>query len=128
MGFRTGAIATVWKVDEISPKITRAQISTSRKNKETGAWDTDFSAYVAFVGTATAAKALQLHEKDRIRLGDVEVTSKYDKAKSTTYTNFTVFSFEDPNAKNEAEQPKVENKVEDNTDPDLEIDDSNLPF
>ena len=86
MGFRTGAIATVWKVEEVSPKITRGQISTSRKNKATGEWETDFSSYVAFIGTATAAKALQLHEKERIRLGDVEVTSKYSKEKNMTYT------------------------------------------
>ena len=128
MGFRTGAIATIWKVEEVSPKITKGQISTSRKNKETGEWETDFSAFVAFVGTATAAKALQLHKQDRIRLKDIEVTSKYDKAKNMTYTNFTIFSFEDPNANTEAEQPKAEDKAEARTEPELEIDDSQLPF
>ena len=51
----------------------------SRKNKNTGEYETDFSGYVGFVGTVAAKKAAQLKEKDRIRLGDVDVTTKYDK-------------------------------------------------
>ena len=32
-------------------------------------------------------------EKDRIKLGDVDVTTRYDKSKSASYTNFNIYSF-----------------------------------
>lgn len=100
MGFRTGNYATIWEVTPSSDTMTRARISTSRKDKETGKYDTDFSGFVAFIGTATAKKAANLKERDRIKLGDVDVTTKYDKDKKITYTNFTIFSFENANTDN----------------------------
>lgn len=98
MGFRNGAYATVWKVEPISDTMTKTQISISRKDKSTGNYETDFSGFAAFIGSATAKKASQLKERDRIRLGDVDVTTKYDKDKQVTYTNYKVFSFEVPDA------------------------------
>ena len=94
MGFRKDAFATVWSVEPVSDTMTRARISISRKNKQTGEYETDFSGYVSFVGSATAQKAAGLHEKDRIKLGDTDVTNRYDKEKNVTYTNCKVFSFE----------------------------------
>ena len=93
MGFRKDAYATVWKVESISPTLTKAQLSISRKNRE-GEYEQDFGSYVAFIGTAAAAKAARLTDKDRIKLGDIDVSTKYDKEKKIMYTNFKIFSFE----------------------------------
>ena len=68
MGFRNDAYATVWEVTSKTPNVTQLRISTSHKNKETGAYETDFSGFVACVGSKVAAEALHLHEKDRIKL------------------------------------------------------------
>lgn len=94
MGFRAGAYATVWEVNPKNDKNTIVRISTSKKDKTTGTYEQDFSGFVAFVGKDAAAKAAQLHEKDHIKLGDVDVTTKYDKEKKITYTNYACFSFE----------------------------------
>jgi hypothetical protein len=47
------------------------------------------------VGTAAAAKAAKLTANSRIKIGDCDVTTKYDEAKKITYTNFKLFSFDD---------------------------------
>lgn len=95
MGFRSGSYATIWEVIPTSDVQTRARLSTSKKNRQTGEYETDFSHYVSFFGTETAKKAALLKERDRIRLGDVDVNTKYDREKNTTYYNFNIYSFED---------------------------------
>lgn len=94
MGFKTGAYAKIWQVTPRSETVTELRISTSRKNKDSGEYEQDFGGYVRCVGTACAAKAASLAEGDKIRIGDVEVTRRYDKEAQKEYTNFTVFSFE----------------------------------
>lgn len=128
MGFRKDAFATVWSVETVSDTLTKGRISISRKNKQTDEYETDFSGFVSFVGTAAAKKAARLKEKDRIKLGDVDVTNRYDKEKNTTYTNFKVFSFEFPDSSGNAAPP-----AQNNTEPQPqvdggEVDDSRLPF
>ena len=126
MGFRTGAYAKVWDVTPVGDTSTKVRISISRKNKETGDFDQEFSGFVLAIGTATAGKAAKLKKGDRIKLGDVDVTNKYDKEKEITYTNYKLFSFEDANG-NGSE------KKEDKTDPQPsvdggEVDENKLPF
>lgn len=126
MGFRKESYATIWAVESVSDTLTKARISISRKNKQTGNYDTDFSGFVSFVGTAAAKKAACLKEKERIRLGDIDVTNRYDKEKNVTYTNFKVFSFEtqdelDGNNHQDDATPKT--PVDEG-----EVDDSRLPF
>lgn len=127
MGFRKEAFATIWSVESTSDTLTKARISISRKNKQTGEYDTDFSGFVSFVGTAAAKKAAGLKEKDRIRLGDVDVTNKYDKEKNVTYTNYKIFSFETQNeidgGSRNTESPEPKKPVDDG-----EVDDDRLPF
>lgn len=127
MGFRKEAFATIWSVESTSDTLTKARISISRKNKQTGGYDTDFSGFVRFVGTAVAKKAAGLKEKDRIRLGDVDVTNKYDKEKNVTYTNYKIFSFETQNeidgGSRNTESPEPKKPVDDG-----EVDDDRLPF
>lgn len=96
MAFRQNAFCTIWSVEKKNDNVTKVRISTSRKNKMTDQYETDFSGFVDFIGKDAAPKALQLKERDRIKLGDVSVTNRYDKEKGVTYTNFACFSFETP--------------------------------
>lgn len=119
MGFRKDGWATCWDVDVKSDTMTQVRLSTSRKDKQTGEYVQDFSGFVAFVGTAAAKKAAALKEKDRIKLGDVEVTTKYDKDKDVTYTNFKCYNFDvqseagtTPAAQNTEPQPSVDEGVD----------------
>lgn len=99
MGFRKGSFATVWgDIRSVSNTMTRARISVSHKDKQTGEYVQDFGGFVTFVGTSCAQKALRLRERDRIKLGDVDVTNRYDKATNKEYTNFNVYSFEPADA------------------------------
>lgn len=124
MGFRTGAYAKVWEVTPMSDTSTKLRMSVSRKNKQTGEYEQDFSGFVLAIGTAAAGKALGLKEGSRIKIGDCDVTTKYDPQKKITYTNYKMFSFSTD--EDDAAPP-------DHTDPqpavdDGEVDDNRLPF
>lgn len=124
MGFRTGAFAKVWNVESISDTNTKLRISISRKNRKTGEYEQDFSGFVNCIGTAAARKAASLKEGARIKLGEVDVSTKYVEEKKTTYTNFKVFSFDlEDGSKDQDDDPKPKKEVDDG-DPG----DSRLPF
>lgn len=118
MGFRKDAWATCWNTEVKSDTLTQVRISTSRKDKQSDEYIQDFSGFVAFVGTATAKKAAALKEKDRIKLGDVEVTTKYDKDKDKTYTNFKCYNFTTQSTEGESNgsvdepQPNIDDIIE----------------
>ena len=113
MGFRKDAYATVWSIEAVSDTMTKGRISVSRKNRQTGQYETDFTGFVSFIGTAAARNALRLKEKDRIKLGDVDVSNRYDKEKGTTYTNYKIFSFELPSAENKPDRTDPQPTVDD---------------
>lgn len=94
MGFRNGAYATVWEVRNGNGNWMDVKLSTSKKNRQSGEYETDFSGYVRFIGDA-ASKAAYLGERSRIKIGECDVTNHYSKEKGVTYTNFAVFSFEE---------------------------------
>lgn len=123
MGFRTGSYAKVWAVEPKTDTNTKVRLSISRKNKQTGEYEQDFSGFVLFVGTLAAKKAACLKEGDRIKLGDVDVTTSYNSEKKVTYTNFKCFDFEvESNTSSTTTsdpQPVVDSG---------ELDDSRLPF
>lgn len=126
MGFRTGAYAKVWEVTPMSDTSTKLRISISRKNKKTDEYEQDFSGFVLAIGTAAASKAARLKEGARIKLGDVDVSTKFDKEKKLTYTNFKMFSFDtdaDSAASHHAPPDEPKPGVDDG-----EVDDSRLPF
>ncbi len=91
MGFRKGAYAKVWRDPERKEKYSKINISCSQKNKN-GQYETTFSGFVMLLGEAHA-KAESLHAGDRIQIGDIDVTNRYDKEKKITYTNFTMYDF-----------------------------------
>lgn len=126
MGFKTGAYAKVWEVKKISDVNTQLRISTSRKKKDTGEYEQDFSGFVSCLGADAARKAMSLKAgSDRIKLGNVEVTTRYNKEKKTTYTNFYVFTFE-------LADGNIKSNVRDYSEPDAvegdEDDTGELPF
>ena len=122
MGFRTGAFATVWTVERVSDTFTKGRISISRKDRNTGEYVQDFGGFVSFLGTACAQKALRLKEKDRIKLGDVDVSNRYDREKGVTYTNFNIFSYEMADEAGNT-QPQAQPAVDEG-----EPEDDRLPF
>ena len=94
MGFRTGAYAKVWETRPVSEKVTELRISVSRKNKDTGEFEQDFGGFVRCVGAKCAADAAALGEGASIKLGDIDVTRRWDKDAQKEYINYTVFSFD----------------------------------
>ena len=96
MGFRTGgAYVKVWKIERFE-KYTKVQGSTSKKNKETDTYETDWNGYFNCVGQAHAEIA-KFKEGDRIKVEEFDITNKYDKEKKVTYTNYSVFKISDAN-------------------------------
>lgn len=105
MGFRQGAYARLWSVDD-EGKYSTANLSVSKKNKDTGKYDVEFShGYVRLVGTAhTEAQKLGLPSREDfktggykgvpIKISSCDVSNKYDPQKKTVYTNYVVFGFE----------------------------------
>ena len=93
MGFRAGAFAKVWRFEN-KGNYSVVELSTSKKNKQTDQYETDFSGkFVRFIGQAhTDIQSLQ--DGVKIKLGDVEVTNSYNKETKQSFTNFLVFSFE----------------------------------
>lgn len=107
---------------------TKARVSISRKNKETGEYQQDFGGYISFFGTAAASKAAKLKEKDRVRLGDVDVRTFYNKEKDVTYYNFNVYSFDDVDSSGTGGCSSKVVPTQQSTVDDGEMDDENLPW
>lgn len=94
MGFRQNGFMTVWSVEPSkSGNTTRVRLSSSRKNKQTGEYEQDFSGFCTFIGHAHNA-ANKLHERDRIKILECDVGTTYDKEKKVEYVNYKVFDFE----------------------------------
>ena len=103
MGFRTGAYASVFSVEKGRGNYYDVNIATSRKDKNTGNYNTDFRGFVRFAGDA--AKGIErlngMTSKNngnrpiaRVRLGDVDTTNSYSPENGKTYTHYAVFTFE----------------------------------
>lgn len=94
MSYRQGGYMTVW---DVKPgkfgDTTRVRLSSSRKDKQTGEYIQDFAGFCTFFGKA-GDDAMSLKPRDRIKLGECDVTTKFDKAKNVEYVNYRVFGFE----------------------------------
>lgn len=124
MGFRKDAWATVWSVEEGKGNSLKVRLSTSKKDKATGMYEQDFSGYCTFIGKA-CTNGGALKQKDRIKLGDVDVTTWYNKDKGVEYVTYKVFDYETDSSSNNGSYRKAP-KHEENTEG--IIDDDDLPF
>lgn len=132
MGFRTGAYAKIWAVKpSATGKSLIAEMSTSKK-KQDGSYETDWSnKFVTLVGQA--AKEIENAEVGSsglpVRIGDCDVTNKWDSAKKIMYTNYAIFSFQKDDGGSKTKQSTAAKKTD--TDfmkiPD-NADDEGLPF
>lgn len=94
--FSNGAYATIWNVITDDNDRVKVELSTSRKDRETGSYQTDFSdKYVNFVGEAKEL-GRTLQQKDRIRIEECGVSNRYDKEKQRMYTYYYVFKASKP--------------------------------
>lgn len=129
MGFRANAWASVWSVEEGRGNTMKVRLSISRKKKDSDEYEQEFSGFCTFIGTAKA-KAEKLKIKDRIKLGDVDVTTWYDKEKKVEYVTYKVFDFELFSNTEQSNTSKTTNKasaLEDNVE-DGDVDEENIPF
>jgi len=115
MGFRNGAIATVWGEtrETRSPNFVTRQISIRTRNKTTGEFEKEFGGYVGFAGAANVEKIKKIKERELIKLGSVDVTQRFTNGKE--YVNYTVFDFE-PYVREEGAQNKPQANVQAQTD------------
>lgn len=124
MGFRKDAYATVWEINPISDTLTKVRLSIQRKNRD-GEFENDFSGFCSCVGTASAHKATMLKERDRIKLGDVDVSNFYDKEKKKEYNNFKIWSFD---IVSPLDKPSSPDASVDDGEPNADVEDDGLPF
>ena len=131
--FKTGDYAKVWEITPISDTMTKLNISTSRKSKQSGEYEKDFSGFPVCVGTAAAGKASRLQKGDTIILGDIGVSNTRPRNDGKGYyVDYKIFSFELANGDDKggkasaktAAKPKKAAYVEENS---VE-DDSDLPY
>jgi len=96
MGFRTGGYAKIWEINK-KENYSEVSLTTRRKSKETGKYETDFrSKFVRFVGDAHK-KLQDVKTSDTIKILGCDVQSRYNKDKNTNYVNYIVFDFEKAN-------------------------------
>ena len=114
MGFRQNAYAHIWKLEN-KGNYHVAQMSTSKKNKETDQYETDWqNNFVRLVGTAHQ-QADKLDISKNVKIGACEVTNRYDKEKNTTYTNYVIFEFEDANGTKSKGSPTIKSSEKDSS-------------
>ena len=125
MGFRNNAYAKVWKAED-KGNYSVVELSTSKKNKQTDQYETDFSSkFVRFIGKAH----VDISDGVRIKLTEVEVTNSYNKETKQAYTNFLVYGFE--NADGQLSNPQSKDVSSAISDQFMKISDSiseELPF
>ena len=99
MGFRNNCYAAVFSVKRGNGNYYDVNLATSRKDKNTGEYNTDFRGFARFVGDAgnVIARFDGQSSKSpvcRVKLDSVEVTNSYNREKNVTYTNYVVYSCE----------------------------------
>jgi single-strand DNA-binding protein len=94
MGFKQGQrFAKLWEIED-KGRYSIVNMSTSKKNKDTDKYETDFSCkFVRFIAKAHEM-VKKLEKGTAIKILSCEVTNKYDKEKKVEYTNYLVYDFE----------------------------------
>ena len=137
MGFKNNCYATCWtnkqtgKVVDLYEKYAEVQLTTSKKSANgRNGYETDFGGRVRFIGTAfEKIRTMALGEKDKLKLLEVETTSKYDAQKQRQFTNFICWDF-DPAEKRDIElrKPEVIERNDKGTYSLGDVSDDMLPF
>ena len=135
MGFRTGAYARIWNIDN-KGKYSICNISISKRKKDSDEFETEFQdGFVSFVGEAHEfVKDMNVPQGGiPIKIGACDVTTKYDPNKKTTYVNYAIFGVEDASFDKPAEGKKTaaakSTAKSKKSDADmLDDDDAQLPF
>lgn len=137
MGYKNNCFATAWtdkqtqKVVNIYDKYAEVLMTTSKKNANArNGYETDFSGRVRFIGRAfEKIRTMALAEKDKLKLLEVETTSRYDTQKQRQFTNFICWDFEPADGKPTApRQPEVIERNDKGTYSLGDISDDMLPF
>lgn len=137
MGFRQGAYARIWSVEN-KGKYSTCNMTISKRNKETGEYNVEFQdGFVRLVGNAhQAMMGVDIPERKgvSVKIGACDVTTNYIPEKKKTYVNYVIYSFEDENNNTQPQQkPKKTQKQKSNQDDFMNIPDGTdeeyeLPF
>ena len=88
--FSVGTYATIWAIEDKGTS-SIVELSTSKKNRQTDQYETDFSnRYVRFTGSAHQV-VKGLGRKDKVRIDKCGVSISKNEATGKYYTNFLVF-------------------------------------
>ena len=112
MGFRSGAYAKIWKIEHRSQTWARVNLSVSTKDKETGEYETLFTGFVDFFGTANVQHLSRHKEGDRIQLDRVTVRTPKDEETGKYYTNFICWEFKDADGESGGKQTRASKPVD----------------
>lgn len=97
MAFQNGQFARIWEFSD-KGNYGVVNMSTSKKNKNTNEYETDFQhKFVTVAGQAYEfVKKLNIPKSGvPVKIGNCATTNKYDANKQTTYWNCAVFQLED---------------------------------
>jgi len=144
MGFRQSAFARIWSVD-VEENYSTANISISKKNKETGNYVVEFNdGFVHLVGAAhEAVKRLglptreqynpQTHKGVAVKILSCDVTNYYNSNTKKLTTVCTIFDFEIPDGNgnvgnNQSAAKSAAPAANKQVNPPVAEDDDELPF
>lgn len=111
--FANNSWATIWSFED-KVGYGNANVSTSKKDQESGQYETDFQH--KFVGVSGEAyeflKSCSIPDKKgiRVRLVRVGLTNKYDPDKKVTYWNPKIYEIDEGDGNSPAPAPKGGNK------------------
>lgn len=74
-------------------KYTDVKCSVSNKKKDSDEYETTFSSYVRMIGKAHD-KAVNLMERDRIVINNIDITAKWNAEKKCMDVRFVCFDFD----------------------------------
>ena len=115
MIFHDGPFVTVWEIKSKNDNYVRVRISSSRKDKETNEYFTDFSGFVSLIGAALKKfprieSAIEEDGRCRIKINTFSISNRYDREEGKEYNNYGILDFsfqdEDEDENAEAERPK----------------------
>jgi len=139
MGFSVGRFAKIWKLEDKGGKYGVANLSISKRDKESGTYKVEFKdGFVAVVGKAYQVIKDSIIDENKgltVKILNCDVTNMYTNASGKVSYNphYTIFDLELPNFEGDdshepAKKKKSEEKVDDFVNIADGIGDEELPF